>query len=143
MKCLRRNKRPFEYLPYSGTETDLNKDGEHTGEFRREYGRPVEMRGNISMPSGRVNQTFYGDDIRYTHTLVMDDPGTIINEYGLIRFNGELYTVEAVRRSINCVNIALRKQTSEFSDPYVPDEPDALEEPEEPEESGGTEGEEE
>ena len=128
MRCLERNKREFEYLPYTGTETDLNAFGEHTGELEREYGTPVRYKGNISTPSGKVNQTFYGDDIRYTHTLVMEDPNVPINEYGLIRYNGETYSIEAVRPSLNAVSIALRKQTTVNSDPYV--EPEEEEQPE-------------
>ena len=124
MKCLRRNMTEFEYLPYDGTETDLNDDGEHTGEFHRSYGYPVLMMGNISVPSGNVNQTFYGQDIRYTHTLVMDDPNTEINEGGLIRWKGHLYDIRAVKPSINFVSVALRRQTGDNYDPYVPDEMD-------------------
>lgn len=122
MKCLERNKTKFEYLPYDGTETDLNEDGEHTGEFHHEYGQPVEMKGNISTPSGRVNQTFYGQDIRYTHTLVMENLNAGITEQGMIRWKDELYDIQAVRPSINVLSVALKKQTAAHDDPYV--EPD-------------------
>ena len=121
MKCLRRNKQEFEYLPYTGTDTDLNTDGEHTGEFHRQYGKPVTYMGNISSPSGQVNQTFYGDEIRYTHTLVMDNPDVDIKENGLIRWKGDLYEIRARRPSLNAISFALRKMTSETNDPYVPE----------------------
>ena len=113
MKCLERNKTEFEYLPYSGVESDLNEYGEHTGEFHREYGMAIKLKGNISTPSGRVNQTFYGDDIRYTHTLVMDDPNVGIKESGLIRWKGDLYEIQAVRPSLNVISFALQRQTSD------------------------------
>ena len=132
MKCLERNKTAFEYLPYSGVETDLNSDGEHTGEFHREYGNPVPYKGNISIPSGQVNQTFYGDDIRYTHTLTMDNPDVDIHESGLIIWKGDLYDIRARKPTLNAVTFALRKQTVENDDPYVPPEPE-----EEEEEPGG------
>lgn len=121
MKCLRRNMTEFEYLPCDGTESDLNNDGEHTGEFHRSYGDPIPYKGNISTPNGKANQTFYGEDIRYTHTLVMDNPDTEIREGGLIRWKGNLYDVQAVRPSINSVSIALRRQTKEHYDPYIPE----------------------
>jgi len=125
MKCLRRNMTDFEFLPYSGVETDLNDDGEHTGEFHREYGEPIPFRGNISSPSGRENQTFYGEDIRYTHTLVMDDPDAGIDEHGVISWKGNLYDVVAVRPSLNVLSVALKRQTKEYIDPYIPEnEPD-------------------
>lgn len=145
MKCLRRNMTEFEYLPYLGTETDLNDDGEHTGEFRPEYDSAITYRGNISTPSGQTNQTFYGEDIRYTHTLVMDDPNCGIKENGLIYWKGNRYDIMAVRPSLNAISIALRRQTddSTASEPGVdeggvnggetPEEPDEPEIPDEPE----------
>lgn len=116
MKCLERNKTEFEYLPWNGTETDLNEDGEHTGEMRLTHGDPVPYKGNISAPSGRENQTFYGEDIRYTHTLVMDDPNVPINEYGMIRWKGDLYDIQSVHPSLNAVSIALRKRTKNHAE---------------------------
>ena len=111
MKLLRRNLRKFEYLPYKSTERDWNDSNEHTGEFYPEYGEPVEYWGNISTPSGKVNQTFYGQEIRYTHVLLMDNPDVPICEKGIVRWKGEDYEVQAVKPSLNSVSIALRKQT--------------------------------
>lgn len=120
MKCLERNKTDFEYLPYDGVETDLNDDGEHTGEFHHSYGNPQHYKGNISTPSGQTKHTFYGEDIRYTHTLVMDkDVG--ITEAGLIRWKGHMYEVTAVRPSPNSVTIALERMTDGEDDPVGPD----------------------
>lgn len=139
MRLLMRNLTRFEYLPWTGMETDLNDDGEHTGEFHPEYGDPIEYRGNISSPSGRVNQTFYGMDIRYTHTLVMENPKADIDEYGKIRWKGELYDIVAIRPSLNALAVALRKQTVAHDIPY---EPDPEPEPEgETGETGTTDGE--
>ena len=121
-----RNMTDFWYIPYEYTMTDLNDDGEHTGEFHRAYGYPVSMKGNISVPSGRANQTFYGQDIRYTHTLVMDNPNVDIKESGLIFWKGIEYEILAVRPSINSVTIALRRQTSDNYEPYIPDESEVV-----------------
>jgi hypothetical protein len=82
------------------------------------------MQGNISMPSGHVNQMFYGQDIRYTHTLVMDNPDTEITESGKIRWRNELYDIQAVRPSLNSVSIALKRQTADHYEPYVPEDGD-------------------
>lgn len=112
MRLLRRNTTEFEYLPYTGAESDLNTDGEHTGEFHPEYGKAVKYRGNISVPSGRANQLFIGMDVRYTHVIVMDNPDADIRETGLIRWKGELYDVTAVRPSLNLLSVAIRKQTA-------------------------------
>ena len=124
MKLLLRNCTEFEYMPSDGTETDLNEDGEHTGEYRPVYGEPIEYTGNICAPSGHTNQTFYGEDIRYTHTLVMDDPEADIKETGLVRWKDHLYEITAVRPSLNGLSVALRRMTEDHGEPY--------EEPEEP-----------
>lgn len=123
MRLLKRNATEFEYLPYMGMNDDVllydSDDPEaepetvHTGEFKPQYGDPVRCEGNISSPNGYVNQTFYGQDIRYTHTLIMTDNTAGINEYGIIRWKGELYDIQAVRPSLNGLSIALKKQTTD------------------------------
>lgn len=112
MKLLRRNTTEFEYWPFSGSESDLNENDEHTGEFHPTYGTPVTYRGNISVPSGRADQTFYGKDVRYTHVLVMDNPKADIAETGLVRWKGAMYDITAVRPSLNVLSVALREQTT-------------------------------
>ena len=116
MRLLRRNLTEFEYLPYEGVTEVMTEDDEHTGEMEPKYGDPIPYMGNISSPSGQTNQTFYGEDIRYTHTLVMDDPKADINECGLIRWKDELYDIRAVRPSLNALSIALEKQTVDHAD---------------------------
>jgi hypothetical protein len=113
MKLLRRNTTEFEYIPYTGMTEIMTDDDEHTGEYAPGYGDPVKYRGNISTPSGMVNQTFYGEEIRYTHTLVMDKPDADIHEGGVIRWKGELYDIRSVRPSQNVLSVALRKQTTD------------------------------
>lgn len=123
MRLLRRNTTEFEYLPHTGVESDLNEDGEHTGEFHPVYGEAVTYRGNISAPNGQTRQQFYGEEVRYTHTLVMDKPDTPITELGRVRWRGDLYTIQAVRPSLNVLNIALRRVTrlTEDEDPEGPE----------------------
>lgn len=111
MRLLRRNCVNFEYLPRTGNTNDLNENGEHTGEYHPEYGRPIPYRGNISTPNGTTSYQFYGIEARYTHTLVMDDPNAVIREDGVVRWNGELYDVTAVRPSLNGLTAALKKQS--------------------------------
>ncbi len=123
MRMLKRNATDFEYLPYLGMSDDVlvydsddpnaEPETEHTGEFHPLYGDPIACKGNISSPNGYVNQTFYGEEIRYTHTLIMDKSETEISEHGVIRWKGELYDIQAVRPSMNAVNIALKKQTTD------------------------------
>lgn len=116
MRLLHRNTTEFEYIPYSGLMSDLNEDGDHTGEFYPEYGDAVTYRGNISSPSGKTSQNFYGVDIRYTAVLVMDDPDTDIQEQGLIRWKDNTYEIQAVRRSLNALICALRVVTKNHAE---------------------------
>lgn len=116
MRLLKRNLTEFEYLPYEG-ESDLDQEtGRHTGEPVPVFGDPIPFQGNISIPSQFVNPTFYGEDIRYTHTLVMEIPETEINEYGLIRWKDNVYEIRALRPSLNVLSLALRKRTKDNSD---------------------------
>lgn len=121
MQPLRRNVTDFEYLPYEGMSDDVlvydeddpnaEPESEHTGEYHPIYGDPVAYKGNISSPNGYVNQTFYGEEIRYTHTLVMAGRDIDIHEHGIIRWKGELYDIQAVRPTLNGMSVALKKQT--------------------------------
>ena len=111
MRLLKRNTTTFEYEPNTGEESDLDENGNHTGDYQPVFGGPVEKKGNISTPSGYTNQTFFGQDIRYTHVLVMDHIDEDINEDGRIRWKGDLYDIRAVRPSLNVLSVALRKQT--------------------------------
>lgn len=111
MKLLIRNMTEFEYFAPDGEATDVNDDGEHTGEFRPSYANAVTLRGNISAPSGQTEHQFYGEDLRYTHTLLMADTDAGIHEGGLIRWKGHTYDIVAVRPSLNVLSAVLRRQT--------------------------------
>lgn len=111
MRLLKRNMTKFEYFPPEDEETDVDANGDHTGDFHPVHGDPITYTGNISVPSGQVQHQFYGEDIRYTHTLLMDDPNVDIKETGLIRWKGNTYDIQAVRPSLNVLSVALRRQT--------------------------------
>lgn len=120
MKLLRRNTKEFEYLPWTGEETDVDESGRHTGNYVPTYGTAVIMRGNISIPGGHLNQTFYGQNIRYTHTLLMDDENAQISETGRILWNGHRYEIRAVRRSLNGLSAALMQMTDDNAEEDTP-----------------------
>lgn len=123
MKLQKRNTTVFEYLPPDGTETDLNDEGEHTGEFHPQYKEPVQYRGNISAPSLQTTHQFYGEEIRYSHTLVMDNPNAEIEEAGLIRWKDNTYEIKSVHRSINVLSAALRQLNKPEEETSEGDEP--------------------
>ena len=118
MKCLKRNMVDFEYLPYEGLGSDIDEDGFHTGIPTPQYGTPVPYKGNISTPSGSVLQAYDGLEIRYSHILVMDNPDIDIKETGKIRYKGNMYTITAVRPSMNVFSAALLADTVDNSTGY-------------------------
>ena len=116
MRLLKRNCTTAEYLPYTGTQTDIvmdeNQNVIHTGEFRPMYGKPVTLkRVNISTPTGHAAQMFYGKEALYTHVMLVDKPETEITEHGRVRWNGHTYSVTAVRQSLNMLSVALKKES--------------------------------
>ena len=123
MRLLRRNTTKFEYLPPTGNETDLNTDGEHTGDFRPEHGAPVTYRGNISVPNGQTRQQFYGEESHYTHTLLMDRPEVPISENGIIRWKGNEYDILGVHPSLNVLSVSLRRRAPDETEPEPVQEP--------------------
>lgn len=121
MRLLRRNTTEFEYLPPGETETDLNEYGEHTGDFRTTYGEPIVYSGNISSPSGHTKSAFFGEEVLYTHVLVMDRPDVDIKEHGMVRWKDDSYDITAVRPSLNGMSVALRRMINAPEIPYEPE----------------------
>ena len=121
MILLKLNLKDMEYIPYEG-ESDVDPDtGRHTGEPVPSYGEPIPFQGNISTPSLYVNPTFYGEDIRYTHTLIMEPTEDFTpDEYGRIRYQDELYEIRAVRPSLNYLSLALKKLTVNHAEGEAP-----------------------
>lgn len=103
-------------MPYTGLESDLDDDGLHTGVPHVIYGDPVTYVGNISTPSGSAVQAFDGLEIRYSHVLVMDNPNASICEHGKVKYNKRMYTVTAVRPSMNVLSVALLADTVDNGD---------------------------
>lgn len=122
MRLLKRNCVQFEYLPYTGLESDLDENGLHTGVPHVVYGDPVDYVGNISTPSGAAIQAFDGLEVRYSHILVMDTPNADIREYGKIRYKNRMYTITAVRPSLNVLSVALVADTVDYGDQPVKDD---------------------
>lgn len=108
MKLLKRNSTQFEVWPYQGKQEILD-EGRHTGRYEVQYGTPLEMVGHISIPSGFVQNKWFGIETDYTHLLIMDNPNAEIHEADRIHWKGEEYDVQAVKPSINVLNVALRR----------------------------------
>lgn len=135
MKLVKRNCTEFQYYAYTGLYTDLDENGLHTGVPRPLYAAPVTYVGNISSPSGAAVQAYDGIDIRYTHSLVMDNPNADIRETGYIVWQGKPYDITAVRPSLNVLSVALYQRTEDNGDQPIT-EPEEEEQAEEQQNEG-------
>lgn len=109
---LRRQRTSFEYMPFL-RKTEILDNGKHTGRHTAKYGGRVTYTGNVAMPTGYVQATWFGIDKDYSHILIMDDPQAPIKEEGIIEWQGDTYVIQAVRPSINFLSIAMRRITPE------------------------------
>ena len=108
MKLLKRNLTRFDHCAYLGKQEALD-EGRHTGRYEVAYGEPVRMYGNISMPSGYVQNQWFGIETDYSHILLLDNPDTGIHEADRILWKGEEYEVKAVKPSLNVLSVALKR----------------------------------
>lgn len=128
MRCLNRNKRPFWYALYSDKNEVVDQSGFRTGQFRVKYGKPVQIRGNISAAKGDASTRQFGDDLSYDKIIVLGDPNVEIDEHCVMWIDrtpnldayGELaatesggyatphdYIVREVARGLDSVSIAI------------------------------------
>ena len=124
MRCLRRNKSKFFYALYK-EKTPLEDDyGNKTGEYEIIYGKPVEMKGNISAARGETITRQFGEDVTYDRVIVLEDLRCPIDEFSVLWIDTEPvleadgatktphdYVVTKVATSINSVAIAVSKVT--------------------------------
>ena len=111
MKLLRRNTTEFDYKPYKGKEEVLS-NGRHTGRYEVTYGDPVPYRGNIDLPNGFIRQQLFGLDTDYTNIVLLDDRDADIREEGLILWEGHSYRIQAIRKSLNFLALAITQLPS-------------------------------
>ena len=112
MRILRRNSSVVRYRAYQA-QSEVLKDGKHTGNYTLTYADPVKYRGTMSVANGMATDNLFGINTPYTHVLVMDKPDADIKEAGLIEWQGVLYEITAVRKSLNVLSVALRQRTSQ------------------------------
>ncbi|MBO6268099.1 MAG: hypothetical protein J6N19_03010 [Clostridium sp.] len=111
MKLMKRNLTKFLYHEYLG-EDERYRDDRRTGTMAVRYAYPVELTGNISVPSMYANNEWFGIDTNYTHILVMSLPTKVeIKEEGMIEWRNNKYDIKAVRPSLNVLAVALRQRT--------------------------------
>ena len=110
MKLLMRDTEEFQYKPFMAA-MENQTDERHTGNYEPGYGYPVTYRGNISPAGGSVDERMFGQNLRYSHVLLMDEPDADIQESGIIEWNHGVYEILAISRSRNFLHVAIRKKT--------------------------------
>ena len=119
MKIMSRNKRPFWYLLYQGTELGTDANGYETGEKSVKYAGPVKMEANISPAAGYAQIQQFGQFISYDKVIITDDMTCPIDENAVLFIDKKPeykdgrplydYVVKQIAKSLNLVSIAVSK----------------------------------
>lgn len=130
MRCMNRNKSKLWFARYLGNEEILDENGNRTGQYASNYGKPVSIMANVSAAKGDSATRQFGDDEAYDKVIVHDNPHLAIDEYSVLWIDrmptrdrtGNLaldqngheitphdYIVKRVARSINSVSITISK----------------------------------
>ena len=119
MKIMNRNKRPFWYLLYQGTELGKDANGYETGEKNVKYADPVKMEANISQAAGYAQIQQFGQFISYDKVIITDDMTCPIDENTVLFIDKKPeykdgrplydYVVKQIAKSLNLVSIAVSK----------------------------------
>jgi len=119
MKIMNRNKRPFWYLLYQGTELGKDAGGYETGEKNVKYADQVKMEANISPAAGYAQIQQFGQFISYDKVIITDDMTCPIDENAVLFIDKKPeykdgrplydYVVKQIAKSLNLVSIAVSK----------------------------------
>lgn len=119
MKIMNRNKKPFWYLLYQGTELGKDANGYETGEKNVKYADPVKMKANISPAAGYAQIQQFGQFISYDKVIITDDMTCPIDENAVLFIDKKPeykdgrplydYVVKQIAKSLNLVSIAVSK----------------------------------
>ena len=83
MKQLKRNKQRFYYALLDTedlVEEILDENGQGTGEYAPKRLDPIEVWGNIAVPTGFTNIEKFGNIVSYDIVITLEDKDTPINE---------------------------------------------------------------
>jgi hypothetical protein len=77
----------------------------------------VPYRGTIDLPNGHISKELFGIDTDYTHVVILDRRDADIKEQGRIDWEGNTYQIQAVRKSLNFMSLAIKKLPSPETPP--------------------------
>lgn len=122
MRLQQRNLRTIYYCLYQGKEALTDDQGYETGEMKLTYGVAIAMRANVSHASGFAQTEVFGTLDNYDKVVMTDDMSCPIDENTVLFIDKDPeydadgkpvydYTVRRVAKSLNVINIAVRKVT--------------------------------
>ena len=122
MRLQQRNLSTIYYCLYQGKEALTDEQGYETGESKLTYGKATAMRVNVSHASGFAQTEVFGTLDNYDKVVMTDDMNCPIDENTVLFIDKDPeydadgkpvydYTVRRVAKSLNVINIAVRKVT--------------------------------
>lgn len=130
MVCMDINKQGFWYALFDSKAQDVDEYGQAVGTPYNVYHSPLKYSGNISPAKGEISVEAFGNDDSYDKTVILDKDCPEIDEYSVLWIDktpvldedGTLaadddgniitpydYIVKKVAKSINSVQLAIKK----------------------------------
>lgn len=121
MRNSKKNLQKFYYALYSDSVPEVDENGFYTGETTKGYTTPVLVKANISASRGTSEQDVFGQSVDYTKVISTTKTSLPIDEQSLIwietvpSLEGTVnsktadYTVSQIAKSLNVLNIAIKK----------------------------------
>lgn len=112
MRTLAKNRIPYWYALFAGTQDVTDEDGNYTGEQEVIYTEPIKAWGNISAAKGDSYAAGFGTMIDYDKVLCTET--TDLDENAVVWLDTEPtapynYRVRRVSKSINGTLVALKQ----------------------------------
>lgn len=122
MRLLNRNLRPIYYCLFKERVPVLDEAGHRTGQFRNVYEAPVKIKAHVGSQVSFVMNEQFGHLEAYDNTITIADVDTPITDTTVLFVDKEPefdadgtpiydYFVRRVGKSLNVVNIEVRKET--------------------------------
>ena len=120
MRDLKRNLQTLYYALYQSNTNATDTSGNLTGERKKVYGDPVQMKANISPARGVADVEIFGKDLDYTRSVLTHDMTCPITETSILWIDKEPtdgngnavphnYVVTQIAKGLNNIVYAVRK----------------------------------
>ena len=141
MKVLKRHKTTYAYAMYKGIRSLIDSEGNSTFEEEPIYYEPIYAEAHVSIATGNVDSSEFGNILDYDKVIMTDDMNCPINEQSILFIDtvpvpnnanplnddGSYqlsydYEVKRVAKSFNSISIYIKKLIKEKSATIIPNE---------------------